>query len=264
MGYIPKEVKNSSAVKFCTYCGTRLDENAKFCKNCGKAVIIGNPINLDSRYYDNDESNPTSRKTVYEGTLHKCPNCGEIVDALITNCPACGYEFRDATVSKSVNEFSRKLSDIDWAKAPNSSGNPSLFKRIFGTDFNDISENEKLNLKISLIKSFAIPNTKEDITEFIILASANIDLKVYGIDKDKYEKQRELSDAWLAKMEQAYQKAKILFPSTNEFKKISHLVEEKEKQIKKKKLQKSLMFFSLLGVLIVIILFCLIMSYLSS
>lgn len=40
--------------------------------------------------------------------------------------------------------------------------------------------------KIDLIRNFSIPNTKEDVLEFIVLAAANIDLKVYGLDSDKY------------------------------------------------------------------------------
>lgn len=261
MGYIPKKVTGSPVTRFCSYCGTRLDNNAKYCKHCGKAV---GAFAFDNGQQEDAAANPTARKTVYEGTLHKCPNCGEIIDAFVTNCPACGCEFRDATTSNSVKEFSKSLSDIECLKAPNTPGKPSLWKKIFGTDFNDISDDEKLNMKISLIKSFAIPNTKEDIMEFIILASANIDLKTYGLDKEKYEKQRKLSDAWLSKMEQAYQKAKILFPSSNEFQKISNLVEEKEKQIKKRKMQTPLMLLGILGALIALILFCLLMSHLSS
>lgn len=52
-----------------------------------------------------------------------------------------------------------------------------------------------------MIRNFPIPNTKEDIIEFMILASSNI----LGEDE------RDIYEAWLAKFEQAYQKALILF-----------------------------------------------------
>ena len=64
---------------------------------------------------------------------------------------------------------------------------------------------------VGLIKNFSIPNNKEDIMEFAILASSNIDVKVYGsLEGQRYQMlnpaQREISDAWLAKFEQANQK----------------------------------------------------------
>lgn len=63
---------------FCINCGQELAEGAKFCANCGKAVT--------------GESTISQRKTVYEGNLHKCPNCGEVLNSFVTNCPTCGHE----------------------------------------------------------------------------------------------------------------------------------------------------------------------------
>ena len=63
--------------QFCPYCGTKLDEGARFCKNCGEA-ICGDAQEMHRA--SNEQAytgNPTERKTVYEGYIHKCPNCGE-------------------------------------------------------------------------------------------------------------------------------------------------------------------------------------------
>lgn len=67
---------------FCTNCGRQLDEDAKFCANCGTAVKI--------------EKSEVSglRKMIYEGELHKCLNCGEIIGSFVSHCPTCGYEVR--------------------------------------------------------------------------------------------------------------------------------------------------------------------------
>ena len=56
---------------FCINCGQELAEGAKFCANCGKAV--------------NGENPTTQRKTVYEGQIHKCPNCGEVINSFVSN-----------------------------------------------------------------------------------------------------------------------------------------------------------------------------------
>ena len=61
---------------FCINCGQELAEEANFCANCGKAV--------------NSSSSTAQRKTVYDGEIHKCPNCGEY-NLSHRVCSACGY-----------------------------------------------------------------------------------------------------------------------------------------------------------------------------
>ena len=49
---------------FCVNCGQQLGEGAKFCTNCGQTVTT-------------HKTESSERKTVYDGEIHKCPNCGE-------------------------------------------------------------------------------------------------------------------------------------------------------------------------------------------
>lgn len=143
-------------MSFCTNCGAQIAEGAKFCTNCGAA-----------------STRPESgRKTVYDGNVHKCPNCGEALTAFASVCPTCGYEIRGKSAVASVQTF-----------------------------YSDLSKAQTTEQKDRMIRNFPIPNTKEDIIEFMILASSNI----LGEDE------RDIYEAWLAKFEQAYQKALILF-----------------------------------------------------
>ena len=139
---------------FCINCGQELAEGAKFCVNCGKAV---------------NNSATTQRKTVYDGELHKCPNCGELLKSFVTNCPTCGYELRSVKTNSPVNELAKK-----------------------------IEKTTSVAEKIELITNFYVPNTREDIYDFFILAVSNLEDANYDTD-----------DAWLAKLEQTYLKAKI-------------------------------------------------------
>ena len=68
----------------------------------------------------------------------------------------------------------------------------SLMKMVFGKDFKEENEVEeaqerfdehKRQQKANLIINFSVPNTREDILEFMILASSNIDVKK-GIDDE--------------------------------------------------------------------------------
>lgn len=206
---------------FCINCGQELAEGAKFCANCGQVV--------------NGKHTATQRKTVYEGQIHKCPNCGDVINSFVSNCPTCGYEIRDALGVSSVRQLAMKLEQLEAKRPPKK--RPNIFTRTFGgTQLQSIDEQ-----KIDLIKNFSIPNTKEDVLEFIVLAAANIDLKVYGLDSGKYEMfdpaRRELSDAWLAKLEQADQKAEIMFGHTQEYLFIRNVYEKKVKAINKQKHQ---------------------------
>ncbi len=140
---------------FCTNCGAQIAEGAKFCTNCGAANTQAENI----------------RKTVYDGNVHKCPNCGEILTAFASVCPACRYEIRGKSAVVSVQTF-----------------------------YSDLSKAQTTEQKDRMIRNFPIPNTKEDIIEFMILASSNI----LGEDEQN------IYEAWLAKFEQAYQKALIL------------------------------------------------------
>lgn len=216
---------------FCMNCGQHLPEGAKFCSNCGTAT-------------GEVKGESAQRKTVYDGELHKCPNCGEIINAFVTICPACNYEIRGAKASSIVKEFADKLEQIERTREAQKSH--SFIGKLYGSDGQLNKTDEQ---KISLIRSFSIPNTKEDIFEFMILAASNIDLKLYGLgDKGVITaSQRAVSDAWLAKFEQAYEKASFAFATSHDFLGIKDIHDKKIKQLKRKKLEIPLLIVGILA-----------------
>lgn len=243
--------------QFCPYCGTKLDEGARFCKNCGEA-ICGDA--QEAHRTSNEQAytgNPTERKTVYEGYIHKCPNCGEVMESFLTVCPTCGYEIRDVRSASSVRELAVKLENISAQKMPAFEEKKSVMKMVFGKDFKEGDEAEealkrfesqKNQEKASLIINFAVPNSKEDIMEFMILAASNIDVKK-GIDDD-------VTKAWISKLDQVYQRAEISMGKHSDFLQIKTIYDRKKKEIKNKKLKGVLIgvgcvvgWFFLLGLL---------------
>lgn len=200
---------------FCTNCGKELADGIKFCHECGKAV--------------NDISATDQRKTVYDGEIHKCPECGEIINSFVLNCPACGLELRGINSSSSINQFVAKLEEIE-SKREHSKSNPWR-ELYFGKKLSKTDEQ-----KISLIRSFAIPNTKEDLFEFLILSVSNIDYSAYENENSlRVDARREVSEAWRSKFEQAYQKAKMMFPSDPQFAEIEQMHKSTNNSIKKAK-----------------------------
>ena len=231
---------NGGQKRFCQYCGTKLDPGARFCKGCGKPINQSGSSATGCASQKTEETfshkQHTERKTVYEGQLHKCPNCGELLDAFRSHCPSCGYEIRDARSSSSVRELAQKLERIEAERMAPIEEKKSLMKMVFGKDFKEENEVEeaqerfdehKRQQKANLIINFSVPNTREDILEFMILASSNIDVKK-GIDD-------EVSKAWLSKLDQVYEKAKLLMGNKPSFAQIKYIYDRKKAQIKNRK-----------------------------
>ena len=137
-------------IQFCPYCGTKLDEGARFCKNCGESVVQAQQStgsissheepNMETRQPKMEqvkEDPRTKRKTVYDGELHKCPNCGELLKSFTTVCPTCGYEVRSVTTNSPVEALAKKVAvailftalnvmSYSWGtKTPSTGQNPS-------------------------------------------------------------------------------------------------------------------------------------------
>lgn len=229
-------------VMFCSYCGTKLDDGARFCKGCGEPVNTGGgAVNNPNPPQQTERSiplkgNPTERKTVYEGTLHKCPSCGEVLASFLSKCPACGHEIRDTRSSTAVRELAIKLEQIEARKMPAFEEKRSVMKMVFGKDFDETNEAEeaqerfdeqKAQEKANVIINFSVPNTKEDILEFMILAASNIDIK-RGVDD-------EVSKAWISKLEQVYQRAQLIMGNTPDFAIIRNIFEQKRSELKSRK-----------------------------
>lgn len=177
---------------YCVECGTKIPEGAKFCPVCGHAARLQESVIEDAP--KDVQDNVQIRKQEYAGTIYKCPNCGEILNSFVTNCPACGYELREAKASNAIKEFAAKLEDIEskrWVSFFNSD------KRVSKTD----------KQIISTIQNFAVPNTKEDMLEFMILAISNLNSDKYK-DGTKSVSEKETYAAWMAKAKQVYEKAK--------------------------------------------------------
>lgn len=205
---------------FCMNCGTQLPEGAKFCSECGTPLGKANT-----------ESAP-KRETVFEGKIFKCPNCGDILDAYESVCESCGYERRGAKATSSVRELSAKLQAIE-AQRP-----PKKHTSIFSQALNQGHISKTDEQKIDLIKNFAIPNNKEDILEFAVLAVSNIDPDAFSTMNNAsiYDSSKKaISNAWMAKFEQAYQKGKLMFGESPELNNIYLMYLDKKKTIKKKK-----------------------------
>ena len=192
-------------MSFCTNCGNQLREGAKFCDSCGKPVT--------------SVDDGSKRQTVYEGKIHKCPNCGEVIEAFQDDCPACGYQFRDTTVTSSVKDLIENLQQIE-----NEPKNYSLSQL-----FSNGGLNQKVRKQVVLINNYTIPNTYEDIWEFLILASSRI--KNVRTDGPLSSNETALVNAWKAKFDQAYHKALLVIDTSDDIQRIKDLYSKTQTEV---------------------------------
>ena len=169
-------------MNYCSNCGTKLQEDFDFCPKCGQSIETTNNKTVGHlEFAENDASiksdKPVQRKAIYDGELHKCPNCGDLLKSFSSVCPSCGYELRRVDTKSPVEKLAK-----------------------------EIEKATSLEEKTDLITNFYIPNTKEDIFDFFILAVSNLENSAHETD-----------DAWRAKLEQTYHKARLSFGNTPEF-----------------------------------------------
>lgn len=202
---------------FCSNCGKEIESISKFCSDCG------------SPNYATPADNEEKRRVVYDGKIRKCPNCGEILKAFEINCLSCGYEIRDTLVSSAVKEFEMKFESIESRREYEKPR--GLFAA--GLELQRVTKTDEQ--KISLIKSFSVPNSKEDMLEFMILATSSINMSEYDCTKAISMSEKKLNDAWFSKVQQVYEKAKRSYSSDSTFAEIKDLYDSCIENIKKAK-----------------------------
>lgn len=227
------------APNFCPNCGRKLTPDTRFCPGCGQKVA---PDQDDRKPAGKEESRGTSssdvvehqksetstpiqetrstafssqRKQEYVGVIHKCPNCGNVVNPTDTVCESCGFHLSGKEAIYSARDFQQKLLEIEMTRKEKKLGfwNQREFYALDATD----------KQVIALIQSYPIPNSIEDIVDFFFLALGNIDVeksKKSFVNSDSWDggnRERTISNTWVGKMKQLYRKAKLLFPNEPEF-----------------------------------------------
>ncbi len=217
---------------FCSACGSKLSFGAKFCSNCGNPI---NGANVNAKPTPEINYENAERRREFAGKVLKCPNCGSPISETTAICPDCGMYITGKNAISSVRDFTSQLMNIENTRKTSGGGILGMY---FPADKADLK-------KLELIKNYPIPNTVDDVFEFITLAIANIDVSLSK--KTLINRQytntsflsganigHAISNAWVAKMEQLYHKAEISFPNDPVFEKIQKMYYDKMKELKLK------------------------------
>lgn len=203
---------------YCTNCGVKLADNAKFCSECGSPNT-------------KVAENAAQRQQEFSGKKIKCPNCGEPITYTTAICTACGFKITGQGAVNSVQAFKEQLMSIETQRKKSKLGILNIYAPPDPVD----------KSKLSLIQNYPIPNTIDDILEFMLLTIANIDVSLSkkslanrsgSMQILAMEMPRVISNAWVSKMQQAYHKAEMLFPNDPIFTNIQKIYFEQAKKLK--------------------------------
>jgi len=139
---------------------------------------------LEGRLFEKQKNNQPEKiksepKSDKYGNVKKCPSCGSIVQAFNTKCIDCDYEFRNIQNINSIQDFFNDYQKIEQSIKldENIKKTGGLVGLIIGDDSEEHRENrirEKQKQvflkKKEFIMHFPIPNSKEDLLEFLMMA----------------------------------------------------------------------------------------------
>ncbi len=153
----------------------------------------------------------------------KCPKCGQALSGISAVCPMCGYEIRNAKTADSISNLTAEINRLEQKRH---TVTDAIASKLSGR------ENTPTDEKIaSLIQNFVVPNSKEDIFEFMILAAGYMDVKFLAGRQKVSEVADIIIKAWDTKFRQTFQKAKFSFGEDVDFKKIQDLYDKKMQEI---------------------------------
>ena len=167
---------------------------------------------LEAKLYERNKSNNAQTSTAAPksnkfGDIKKCPACGAVLQSFTTKCPDCGFEFRNVEANCTIQHLFELLNEVEANSKEDAEGLlgglGKFYADSFASSFGGTKDTRK---KKAIIQNFPIPNTKEDILEFLTLA-VPLAKKPGIFDQDQTK--REMYPVWKAKCEQIIMKAKF-------------------------------------------------------
>ena len=188
---------------------------------------------LDGKLHQLEANKPKEKEKV--GNIKTCPACGAAFKSMEINCVDCGHEFSNINTNLTILNLLARIDKIESEKN-------SIFLNLTSTE--KFIQGQEFEKRIGdVIKNFPVPNTKDDILEFL----------TYSISK--MTNVSSLDNPWAAKADEIIMKSRLLFKNDPT---IMSTLDKYEKDIKKRKrgpilvVFLSLFFIFLIAVLIII------------
>ncbi len=190
---------------------------------------------LDAKLFEKQKTRVSTAapKSDKLGDVRKCPACGAITETFATKCSDCGTEFRNVEASQNLIKFFEKLDEIesnrkDSIYSTNDSSHnigigtilkwmffwpivlPLKIVNFFLNKSKPVKWSTTDSHKEELIMNFPVPVSREEILEFLSLATSKINSNTYFNAFSEETKYKDTwNKIWLKKTEQIHSKAYI-------------------------------------------------------
>lgn len=147
--------------------------------------------------------------------IKECPSCGAQLESFSTTCQYCGNELANVDSSNAMNDLVAKLEAAEEkARNDKSSGGivGGLMKLLDGET---ALEKKIYNAKSNILSSYPIPNSKEDLLEFLALSVSNVNsIKISALERlagtsGTYGYKITYKNSWLGLANKAIIKARL-------------------------------------------------------
>lgn len=189
---------------------------------------------------------PSAPKSEKYGDVRKCPACGAIVPSMAAKCPECGYEFTNVEANSSTRLLMQKIDEIQAQYAELTANVDNKDESTIRTRGYQVKR--QLNDRTAqLIQNFPIPNTREDLIEFLTLCIGNSKADSIMLDGND-----PVTPAWRKKLQQVIAKVKVALPNGQQAQELIEEYEGKRENSKKKGKKIAI------GIVVLIVVACLI------
>lgn len=173
---------------------------------------------LDAKLHEKQQSTKQSvqpltaaPKSDKFGDVKKCPACGAMIQSFQTKCSDCGHEFNNIGANVSIGKLFEMLNACENERKDEGMSVGSALGGMFAKAYGLGGGDKIMEKKKSIISGFPIPNTKDDILEFLSTAIPNAKKKGNMFTKENPENKshNDLAPTWKSKCEQIIMKAKF-------------------------------------------------------
>lgn len=173
---------------------------------------------LDAKLFEKQQAIKSSAATTTAapksdkfGDVKKCPACGAMVQSFQTKCSDCSHEFSNIGANVSIGKLFEMLNACENERKDDGMSVGKALGSMFANAYGVGGGDKILEKKKSIISGFPIPNTKEDILEFLSTAIPNAKQKGNLFTKQQPENKshNDLAPTWKSKCEQIIMKAKF-------------------------------------------------------
>lgn len=201
---------------------------------------------LNAKLFEKQKNNSLDNKHTASpvsdklGDVKKCPACGAITQSFVTKCAECGNEFRNIKASVNITKFFDKLDDLEAHRKEITQENNNkdsemsfvtLLKWVYFWPFllakkiiSSIFSKRKPTVwsttdlrKEEMIMNFPVPNSREEIIEFLTLSVSKIqDINKWKRSNEEIRNISKWNSIWKKKAEQVYFKAKLSMKDDHE------------------------------------------------